>query len=154
MSRMTVLNPLRLLRSHPPQIRRGILGPMRSRKTTLLIQRVFRRWKMWYVSTCHAELSTEVHQTCDRCISNNKTDCYPCWSLDDEGKVIRCYNCRRSNAACSFVGKDWGVVEWPTIRKFRDGEDEIPDASQKSTRKNSKSKGKRSAHSSRELRII
>ena len=37
--------------------------------------------------------------------------------------MIRCYTCRSQKLGCSFVNRDWGVVEWPQIVKTAEGDE-------------------------------
>ena len=70
----------------------------------------------------HDKRLTKVQKICDLCSSKGKDDCFPCWSLHNTKNVIRCLNCLSAKLGCSFVHREWGIIEWPTILKTSKGE--------------------------------
>ena len=72
--------------------------------------------------TLRDETLTYGQQICDLCSSKGKDDCFPCWSLRNTKTVIRCLNCLNAKLGCSFVHREWGVIDWPTVLKTSKGE--------------------------------
>lgn len=55
---------------------------------------------------------------CQQCVDKNRNQCQPVWILyRTTTPKIKCHVCLKNHDGCSFLGEDFGISSWPTVRR-------------------------------------